>query len=156
MQDTTANDAAGAFPDDWLRRLLRAVVRAGGLLDAHDHAGVRVSLSEAFALGELADAGALSQRELAERLGLEKSTVSRLAANLERRGWLTRERDPGNRRYYRLRLTAQGRDVAKRLGAHFREFHTRLFGMLTPQERSGLELGLSGLIRALESHRRQH
>jgi hypothetical protein len=40
--------------------------------------------------------------------------------------------------------------VARQLGGHFREFHTRLFEELTPEERAGLELGLGGLIRALE------
>ena len=41
-------------------------------------------MSEVFALGELSEEGALSQQDLAGRLGLEKSTVSRLAAGMER------------------------------------------------------------------------
>lgn len=143
--------AAGAFPDDWLRRLLRGLVRAGGLLESHDHGGLRLSPSEIFALGELSDAGAMSQRELADRLGLEKSTVSRLAAGLERREWLSRERDPANRRFYRLCLTARGRAAAKRAGGHFRSYHAALFEALTPAEQAGLQLGLAGLIRALEA-----
>lgn len=151
MYDTTHGSAAGAFPDDWLRRLLRALVRAGGLLEAYHHAGTRLSPSEIFALAELADAGALSQQELADRLGLEKSTMSRLAAGLERREWLSRERDPANRRFYRLRLTTQGEDIANRVGQHFRTYHAALFEALTPAERAGLESGLAGLIRALET-----
>jgi DNA-binding MarR family transcriptional regulator len=141
---------ADAFPDDWFRRLLRGLVRAGRLLEPHEHAGLHMSLSDVFALGELADAGTLSQRELGERLGLEKSTVSRLAADLERRGWLTRERDPANRRFYRLSLTPHGQVVAKRAGAHFRSYHAALFEALTAEERAGLELGLGGLIRAFD------
>ena len=151
MYNTTHDGNAGAFPDDWLRRLLRALVRAGGLLEAHHHAGTRLSLSEIFALAELADGDALSQQELADRLGLEKSTMSRLAAGLERREWLSRERDPVNRRFYRLRLTAQGKDIANRIGQHFRTYHAALFEALTPTERAGLETGLPGLIRAIES-----
>lgn len=150
MYDTTHSDT-GSFPDDWLRRLLRALVRAGGLLEVHHHAGTRLSLSEIFALAELADAEALSQQDLADRLGLEKSTMSRLAASLERREWLSRERDPVNRRFYRLRLTAQGRDIASRVGQHFHTYHAALFEALTPTERAGLETGLPGLIRAIES-----
>jgi DNA-binding MarR family transcriptional regulator len=71
-----------------------------------------VSLSQAFALHELSAAGAMSQGELAERLHLDKSTASRMAAALERRGLLLRERDPGNRRLYRLRLTCEGGLIA--------------------------------------------
>jgi DNA-binding MarR family transcriptional regulator len=140
-----------AFPDDWLRRLLRGLVRAGGLLESHGHTGLHLSMSEVFALGELADAGTLSQQELADRLGLEKSTVSRLAASLERREWLSRERDPANRRVYRLRLTAPGRQAAKRVGRQFHAYHAALFAALTPAEQAGLQLGLTGLIRALET-----
>lgn len=152
MYDTTENHASGLFPDDELRRLLRQLARAGGLLEVHDHGGVHVSVSEVFALGELSEAGTLSQQDLAARLGLEKSTVSRLAAGMERRGWLARERDPANHRLYRLRLTANGRDAATRVGDDLRARHAALFAALTPAERDGLTLGLAGLIRAFHGH----
>ncbi len=152
MYDTTESHAAGAFPDDQLRRLLQQLAQAGGLLEVHDHGGLRVSVSEVFALGELSEAGTLSQRDLANRLGLEKSTVSRLAAGMERRGWLARERDPANRRLYRLRLTTKGRAAATRVGQDLHARHAALFAALTPAERAGLALGLTGLIRAFQDH----
>lgn len=152
MYDTTESHASGPFPDDQLRRLLQQLAQAGGLLEVHEHGGVRVSVSEVFALGELSEAGTLSQRELAVRLGLEKSTVSRLAAGMERRGWLARERDPANRRLYRLRLTAKGRAAATRVGEDLHVRHAALFAALTPAERAGLALGLAGLIRAFQNH----
>jgi DNA-binding MarR family transcriptional regulator len=144
------------FPDDELRRLLRWLVRAGELLEPHDHDGVRASASEVFALGELTDAGALSQQQLGERLGLEKSTVSRLAAGLERRGWLERVRDPANRRYYQLALTPTGVTAAERIGAYFTEQHQHLFAALTAEERAGLLVGMSGLARVMEHHEHHH
>jgi DNA-binding MarR family transcriptional regulator len=153
LYDTTQDGVPGAFPDDWLRRLLLGLVRAGGLLESHDHTGPHLSLSETFALAELADAGTLSQQELADRLGLEKSTVSRLAAGLERRDWISRERDPANRRFYRLRLTDRGKDVATQVGGRFRSYHAALFEALTADEQAGLQLGLAGLLRALEDTR---
>jgi DNA-binding MarR family transcriptional regulator len=136
------------FPDDDLRRLLRRLVRLSGLLEPHDHAGVRATASEVFALGELVEAGTLSQQELAERLGLEKSTVSRLVAGMVARGWLSRARDPANRRIYRLSLTGDGEAAARRVGEYFHARHAELLGALTPAERRGLMLGLAGLARA--------
>jgi DNA-binding MarR family transcriptional regulator len=152
LYDTTEGRVEGPFPEDLLRRLLQQLAQAGGLLEVHDHGGVRVSVSEVFALGELSEAGSMSQRDLAERLGLEKSTVSRLAAGMERQGWLVRERDPANRRLYRLRLTAKGRAAADRVGADLRARHAALLAALTPAERAGLVVGLEGLIRAFRDH----
>jgi DNA-binding MarR family transcriptional regulator len=137
------------FPDDVLRQFLQRLARQG-LLEPHNHAGFEVSLSEVMALGELVDVGGLSQQQLGDLLGLEKSTVSRLSAGMEGRGWLVRERDPANRRYYRLRLTDEGRDVAVQIGADLRGHHRRLLAAMTPEERDGLSLGLSGLLRALD------
>jgi DNA-binding MarR family transcriptional regulator len=151
LYDTTVTGEG--FPDDDLRRALRLLVRTSGMLGPHEHGGLHVHVSEVFALGELAEAPSLSQRELGERLGLEKSTVSRLAAGLERRGWLRRERDPANRRLYRLALTPEGEDAARRVGSDFRVRHAEVLAALTPAERDGLLLGLAGLARvAAEFH----
>jgi len=148
------------FPDDGLRRFVQQIVRSSGFLEPvqrpHEHAGVRLSVSETFALGELAEAGALSQQELAARLGLEKSTVSRLAAGMQERGWLSRERDADDRRLYRLTLTAQGRDVAARVGADLSEHHGRLLARLSPEERRALGVGLGALVRELEAGHEGH
>jgi DNA-binding MarR family transcriptional regulator len=144
------------FPDDELRRGMQRLVRLGGLLEPHNHAGLHLSLSEVMALGELADVDALSQQELADLLGLEKSTVSRLAAALEGRGWIARERDPDNRRYYQLRLTEAGRAAAARVGHDLRTHHAQLLAALTPDELKALSIGLSGLARALEVHHQVH
>ncbi|UZN04352.1 MarR family winged helix-turn-helix transcriptional regulator [Cellulomonas sp. S1-8] len=146
MQSTT-------FPDDVLRRFLQQVARTSGLLDVagrpHEHAGIRLSVSETFALGELAEAEVLSQQELADRLGLEKSTVSRLAEGMAHRGWLTRERADDDRRLYRLRLTPEGKDVADRVGAEVRAHHEHLLARLSATERRALGVGLGALVREL-------
>jgi DNA-binding MarR family transcriptional regulator len=105
-------------------------VRPDEVLPGHD-----VSLSQVFALHELDTGAPLSQNELARRLRLEKSSVSRLAAELERKGLLVRERDPDNRRLYRLRLTDAGR-AAHRDSA----------------ERDALAKALPALLRVIRQH----
>ena len=69
---------------------------------------------------------------------------------LERRGWITRERTPSNRRFYQLRLTETGLAVAEQLGSELRARHEQLLDALTPAERDALVVGLAGLVRALE------
>jgi DNA-binding MarR family transcriptional regulator len=108
-----------------------------------------VSASEARALTELLAAHGIAQGQLATLLGLEKSTVSRLAAGLEGKGWIRRGRDERNHRYVRLYLTPQGRAVADRLWQAWQSRQERILAGLTAEERAGLALGLRGVLRGL-------
>jgi DNA-binding MarR family transcriptional regulator len=108
-----------------------------------------VSGSEARALIELVSARGIAQGELAGLLGLEKSTVSRLAAGLERKGWIRRGRDEDNQRYVRLYLTPEGRAVATRVWDAWHSRQERILAALSDEERAGLSAGLRGLVRGL-------
>jgi DNA-binding MarR family transcriptional regulator len=108
-----------------------------------------VTASEARALTELLAAHGIAQGQLAALLGLEKSTVSRLAASLESKGWIRRGRDERNHRYVRLYLTPQGRAVADRLWQAWQSRQERILAGLTAEERAGLALGLRGVLRGL-------
>ena len=136
--------------DPPLEQLIAQFIRAAGLrLAAPEAAPAAVSRSEARALFELLAARGIAQGELAGLLGLEKSTVSRLAAGLERKGFLRRGRDSGNQRYVRLYLTEEGRSVAARLWRGWHDRQARVLGSLTEEERAGLAVGLRGLVRAI-------
>jgi DNA-binding MarR family transcriptional regulator len=91
----------------------------------------------------------IAQGELAGLLGLDKSTVSRLAAGLERKGWIRRGRDEGNQRYVRLYLTADGGTVATRVLQAWHSRQARILAALSEDERAGLSAGLRGLVRGL-------
>src|SRR5215510_13762892 len=108
-----------------------------------------VTASEARALTELLAAPGIAQGQLAALLGLEKSTVSRLAAGLESKGWIRRGRDEQNHRYVRLYLTPQGRAVADRLWQAWQSRQARILAGLTDEERAGLATGLRGVLRGL-------
>jgi DNA-binding MarR family transcriptional regulator len=116
-------------------------------------AGAPVSASEARALIELVSARGIAQGELAGLLGLDKSTVSRLAAGLERRGWVRRGRDEANQRYVRLYLTPAGSEAAARVWQAWQARQARILATLSADERAGLAAGLRGLIRGLSADR---
>ncbi len=140
-------------PTARLHGLFMELVRAGGFLQPeYAIPGQQISMSQVFALHELDTDTPLSQRELAERLQLEKSSVSRLAAEMERKGLLERERDPANRRLYRLRLTDHGREAHKAMGAAFHDTYVCWVEAMTPTERECLLVGLSAFIRAMRAH----
>jgi DNA-binding MarR family transcriptional regulator len=140
-----------------LHGLLLELARSVGLLHVMDAGGAgQVSLSEVFALHELEANGVLAQQDLAARLQLDKSTVSRLVAGLEARGLLVRERDPDNRRIVRLSFTPAGdrlhRDLAHAMHARQRS----VLAAMTPSERAALRTGLVGLLRALRQSPHSH
>ncbi len=139
-----------ADPAHRLHDLLMDLVRVAALLHPDQTApGQAVSLSQAFALHELDRDTPLSQQDLAQRLRLEKSTVSRLVADLQRQGLLTRERASDNRRAYRLHITDEGRRTHAQMGTAFHNRYARMTAELTGKERAALLAGLPALIRAL-------
>ncbi len=91
----------------------------------------------------------LSQRDLAQLLQVDKSTVSRLAADLERDGLIERVRDPDHHRQYQLRLTDLGRNVAQQMSRAMTSRFERWVAAMAPEERAALLQGLPALIRAV-------
>jgi DNA-binding MarR family transcriptional regulator len=112
-------------------------------------AGTGLSLSQALALHALDTQPPLAQQDLAERLRLEKSSVSRLVADLERRGLVTRQRDEENRRFYRLRLTDLGRATHAHVAEAFHHHYSAIGARLTAAEREALTVGLAAFLRAV-------
>jgi DNA-binding MarR family transcriptional regulator len=138
--------------DGELQHLLVQLLRMVGPVAATAGASAQnpsVSASEGRALVELLAAHGIAQGELAGLLGLEKSTVSRLAAGLEQKGWIRRGRDGGNQRYVRLYLTPDGSAVAARLLQGWESRQARIIASLSDAERAGLAAGLGGLLRGL-------
>lgn len=87
-------------------------VRGFGLLDAETTpCGAPMSTAEAHAITILRSEG-LNQGVLGERIGLGKSSMSRLVDGLEQRGWVHRVTDPNDGRARILELTDKGREIA--------------------------------------------
>jgi DNA-binding MarR family transcriptional regulator len=94
-----------------LQHELVGFVRAFGLLSQErTPCGQPMAPSDAHALTEIADGGR-TQRELVDRLHLDRSSVSRLVDRLAARGWVERANGP-DRRTVRLLPTPAGRQVA--------------------------------------------
>lgn len=99
-----------------LQEWLIAFVRDFGLHEPdRTPCGQPMSVSEAHALTELARQPVLRQRELGERLRLQKSTISRLVTQLTRRGWVRRAPAHDDGRGVALALTERGAAAATRV-----------------------------------------
>lgn len=98
---------------------------------------------------ELSSVQSLSQKKLAERLGLEKSTVSRLLRILEDRGWLERTRNDSDRRMIQLALTKRGLQIAQELAAARRAKFDRVVEAIPEAKRTGVIESIQVLVEAI-------
>ena len=97
------------------------------------------------ALASLAEAGPRSQQALGEVLGIDRTTMVAIVDELERQGLAERHSDPGDRRSYRVQLTARGRTTLVRAtGAVVRADEALLVG-LDVGERHRLHASLARL-----------
>lgn len=136
---------------DALQRRLVAFVRAFGLHKGDETpCGVPIPVSEAHALTALADAGAggRSQTDLGRELGLTKSTVSRLVDQLVGRGWAARQAGQSDGRVRAVVLTAEGTQVAARVGAARADRLATLLERIPAAERPAVLAALETLVEA--------
>lgn len=134
---------------DDLEQRLMAFVRAFGLqMPERTPCGEPISASQAHALTELA-AGSLTQAELAPRLRLDRSGVSRLADALADRAWLRRERHPQDQRAVQLVLTEAGRAAADRVAGARRARLATLLDSVPAHERDNVLHALDVLTESL-------
>ena len=83
------------------------------------------------------------QEDLSTDTGLDKTTVAHAVKHLVQSGYVSRERNPADRRCYRLTLTPKGKGLVPRIRAAVKTWHTGLLATFTEDERRTLEELLS-------------
>lgn len=137
-----------------LRHASRELVRELGFLQGRD-AATKLSHSHCHALIEIDTRGNVGQSELPALLRLDKSTTSRIVAELESRGWIRAKTSAADGRARVLALTPRGR--AKVALVH-REANARVeeaLRLLGDDERNAVLRGIQIYARALERGRRR-
>jgi DNA-binding MarR family transcriptional regulator len=123
-------------------------VLAGVALRSLDILRGTVSLPQFRLLAVLDDLGRARSGRVAQALGLEASTVTRLADRLVAAGHVTRGSDPRHRSVVTLELTASGRQLVTSVAAWRRRELARILGRLAPADRSAATAALRLLIEA--------
>ncbi|MGW3954897.1 MarR family winged helix-turn-helix transcriptional regulator [Streptomyces sp. NPDC004752] len=85
------------------------------------------------------------QRALAEAVGVTGATLTHHLNAMEKRGLITRRRDPENRRVHVVEVTEEGRQVFTRLRQAAMEFTARLNAGLSAEETDALSQLLARL-----------
>ncbi|HEX5293533.1 MAG TPA: MarR family winged helix-turn-helix transcriptional regulator [Streptosporangiaceae bacterium] len=123
-------------------------VLAGVALRSVDALAGAVTLAQYRMLAVLAGTGPARSARVAEALGLEPSTVTRLADRLVAAGHVARGADPGHRSVVTLALTASGRRIVRTADTARRDELSRIFNRMSPADREHLAGALRGLVAA--------
>ncbi len=110
-----------------------------------------VTMSQCVTLELLHREGPLAVRELALRLGLDTSTVSRVVDVLVRDGMLRRARDErGDRRCVFVSLSARGRGLAAKLEDRADAYCERILARIPADRREDVIHALRVLVEAID------
>ena len=110
--------------------------------------GLGVTRAQWKVLFKLTRTPGLRQVELADLLDLEPITLCRIVDRLEEAGLVQRERDPEDRRAWRLRVTDKAQPLIKTLQAVGGELVNQTFGGIDPKD---IETTRKVLARAREN-----
>lgn len=97
-----------------------------------------------------ADTVGPTQKLIAQQLGLNESAVTAMANRLITLNYLKREKDPQDRRAWRLALTRQGKTAIKRIREPFGEINTQIETALGADNLEEFAEGLSALGNAFK------
>ena len=129
--------------------LLVIAARTGQELARRRLAPVGLSVQQCGVLNVLAE-GPVSQQELGEQLGIDRTTIVELIDELEAKGIVARRRNPADRRSYALSLTPRGRTAQKRAAKVFDAAADEFFEPLKAAERQAIQDMLRRMITSAD------
>ncbi|HEX3837722.1 MAG TPA: MarR family transcriptional regulator [Steroidobacteraceae bacterium] len=118
----------------WLRYVSNHVSQAfARKVEAHG-----VTVAEWVLMRQLLDEEALAPSRLAERMGMTRGAISKLAERLIAKSLLARTADPHDGRAQTLSLTRAGRSMVPKLAALADANDAEFFDHLAPKDRAAL------------------
>ena len=146
----SAEDEDGPTLEPGAAEVLQAATRvlAGVALRSLDVLDAAVTLPQFRLLAVLADLGSAPSGRAARALGLDPSTITRLADRMVAAGHVARGTDPHHRGVVTLELTASGRDLVAAADAWRRQELARILALLAPPEQQALTTALGLLVAA--------
>ena len=125
-------------PKSFIALLLAQVGAHAAAQFAERLSALKLTPAHAGILRWLAQAGGISQRELAEGLGMHASRLVGIVDELEQMGLVTRLANAEDRRTYSLQLTAKGGEKLTEVGAVAFQHNEALGAALSAEERNVL------------------
>ncbi|GAX56863.1 MarR family winged helix-turn-helix transcriptional regulator [Streptomyces olivochromogenes] len=139
-----------------IERALNRVSYLNSRVRQHDRlmamAGLRMDRAAVALLRQMADSDPLRPGELAARLEVEASHITRQVRKLHKAGYVSRSPDPDDRRAQRIELTPAGRDAIDRIRATSSRGMQTALAEWTPAELQRLATLFHGMVDDFLTH----
>ena len=133
------------------RELLRLLTRRLGVLDKSELPCCGITYSQCHTLVEIGRKRCLSINELADLLGLDKSTMSRTVNTMVEQGLVTREPDPADRRYVNINLTELGNKILADIESRMADYYLNIYQSIPQDKREQVLESLELLVHTIKS-----
>jgi len=128
------------------------LMRAAESVTARTHrhlSSTGLTVSQFAVLEALYQLGPLSQREIGQKILRSSGNITMVIDNLEKNGWVRRERNEVDRRFFIVHLTDNGYNLINKIFPPHAAVIAKDLGVLTAAEQDALgqlckKLGLSG------------
>ncbi len=105
---------------------------------------------QSLVLLEVAQKQPLGMQQLAQRMQLAVSTMTRVVDKLVKGGLIFRQEDRNDRRVVLCSLTKEGQKVAQQLENCYKDFFNKLATNIPPRDLDGFLVGLRVMVRQLQ------
>ncbi|TCL40195.1 DNA-binding MarR family transcriptional regulator [Anaerospora hongkongensis] len=136
-----------------LRHDMRLLARKMELMTKGEASCCGITLTQCHLLTEIGWAGAASLNTLSERLGVDKSTMSRNIDILVNSNLVSRTIDPDNRRAVTITLTDEGNKLFMQVETSMTQFYETFYNALPADKRSQILESLELLLAAIPAGR---
>jgi len=130
-----------------LHRLTKDLIRRYQFRDWNQICCYGISISQSHILDTLAEEGDLSMQQLARRMFKSVSTMTRVVAQLVRRGYVKRRQVPEDRRVVHVSITPQGKAIVGAVNRDLIETQKAILQAIPAQQWEGAFKMLEALAR---------
>jgi DNA-binding MarR family transcriptional regulator len=131
-----------------LLHLLHSAQQKAEVIFSHAPGKVELTPRQFVVMATIARNEGLSQTDIVNATGIDRSTLADIVKRLLRKGVLVRKRTKEDARAYAVRLTAHGQTLLAQTNNQVRHTEKQLMAMLPPQARS---IVLSALLQLSRS-----
>jgi MarR family 2-MHQ and catechol resistance regulon transcriptional repressor len=120
-----------------LHRVTKELIRRYQFRDWNQICCYEISISQCHILDVLAEEGDLTMQQLARRMFKSISTMTRVAGQLVRKGYIKRRQDAEDRRVVHVSITPQGKAIVAAINRDLVETQKAILNSIPPDQWAG-------------------